>query len=744
MFSSSMTTQRLKFVEWLYTYSKCMYNVKGNINVYKICKPKRTTTKGAICSPNLMTKCNTKEPITDFEETANFKFKTLLYDENSDNVLAEINSCEDKNKLSELIKTSHHKLNHKHFIQCILVLKDLCRSIQYDSEDKLLENILHGLKPHVKAMNIAEQSCCYLYLRKFEIPNENTVVSQLLGNALEKIATTPDNPIALPALSRLAVGINTGNDFHVPSVCNHFIPHVMSHIQQCKNEDDLRLISVCLINLQPLITIDILETFKAKIDDVLKNFTIGAENQRTVLKLLHLLNHPAWSQQNGRVIRNLLLLLQPNLSKLSISDLKTTSTIFGYHLEPAALVAPLSSLMKDLIHYQHKTDLIAAYMPFLEPHQREPTVDVFKHSISTSERFPSLYDDGDFFQIIRALKISDASICDAYWSNVLTSVKSIGHKESDLRFLKHCHRYMHFNNNLGGTYRFIPLERRLCQLAMEAIENDIAARLPYKFARLASFVLAYGHTPFGWKKFPNVLLSKIISMSSQFSVKDCFYLSRGIHIALELRFRNTTSSLLVMQLATLDSVLTDCVARHLENNSLSIFDLNTIVRTLGYRKSFKNKTIYYEALDRYKQLDYKEINSRTIREMAFNFNAANCSVPIALEAMFRYIEHHHEVVIGDTVEKVLTCAYNLGYAPQSNTALYNAALVLKRVAILLLRLDSYCENDLTAMRGAEHLRTKHLEMMGYKVLHINEHDWNTRYMNSPQIKTNYLKCLLQI
>lgn len=67
-----------------------------------------------------------------------------------------------------------------------------------------------------------------------------------------------------------------------------------------------------------------------------------------------------------------------------------------------------------------------------------------------------------------------------------------------------------------------------------------------------------------------------------------------------------------------------------------------------------------------------------------------------------------------------------------------------RVAILLLKLDSFCENDLTALRGPESLKMRHLEMMGYKVMQINEHDWNSKYMASSTAKVNYLKCLLQI
>lgn len=437
----------------------------------------------------------------------------------------------------ECIKENRERFNRNHFVQSILVFKDIFQ----DSKNslvigELLEVILNGLEPHVKSINITELSCCYLCLRKFEVPNVNLVMRQLLLVALKKILiTSADKPIALSALSRLAVGINIGNDFHIPTVCSPFIPHIMSHIEHCDNEEDIRFLSVCIINLQSLITTDILETFKKKLEVLIRNGIINTETPRTAIKLLHLLNISIWSQKNGQLIRQLLLLLYPKFSELSITDLKAISRIFGYHLEPSALINPLGKLIKDLIRSHQTVDLIAAYLPFIEPRCREPTIQICKNLLFASEKNLNPYPAADYFQIIRALKISNSKICDAYWANILKTLDKNDGEKTHLRFLRHCHRYMHFNNNLGGTYRFIPLERRLSQIAMELIENDVSAQIPSKFARLAAFVLAYGHTPFGRKKFPNTVLSKVTSMSSQFSIIDCFFLSRGIHIALELR-----------------------------------------------------------------------------------------------------------------------------------------------------------------------------------------------------------------
>lgn len=69
---------------------------------------------------------------------------------------------------------------------------------------------------------------------------------------------------------------------------------------------------------------------------------------------------------------------------------------------------------------------------------------------------------------------------------------------------------------------------------------------------------------------------------------------------------------------------------------------------------------------------------------------------------------------------------------------------------MLLKLDAFCENsklDTNAnyyLRGVEYLRERHLEILGYKVVHINLNEWNSMYMNLPGAKNDYLRNLLQL
>lgn len=100
---------------------------------------------------------------------------------------------------------------------------------------------------------------------------------------------------------------------------------------------------------------------------------------------------------------------------------------------------------------------------------------------------------------------------------------------------KYCHRYMHFNNNLNGTYRFIPFEKAIVKLIVNDLDKGITAILPSKFAKAASFIMSYGHTPHDKYKFPEFIIRKLEDMQEQFTIFDCLQLTRGIQIALEMR-----------------------------------------------------------------------------------------------------------------------------------------------------------------------------------------------------------------
>lgn len=402
------------------------------------------------------------------------------------------------------------------------------------AEQNLINYIILLLKDYVPKLNINELSTCYLYLRRMNVENNDPVLQQLLINALNKVDSS-DDIIGLPALSRLVVGINTGRDFFTPMLCINFLRHLQQHIHLCESHDDARMIATCMFNLQTLISNEIIELYKKKVIELIAKGRISSATPKTVIQILKLLNITVWSHQHVPLIRELLLTIQTRVKQLGENDLKNLCRIYQYHMEPASLHEPLADAIEDLLSNQMTAETLSCFVPFAQPQRRETLISVFKALISSPDNWHTNNFTGYLFSTLRGLKISDSKICDAYWNRVVAELQTIPEEESNLRFLRHCHHYMNFNNNLGGTYRHMKLEKQLSQFCMRTIEHDLAGRIPKKFARLASFVLAYGHTPYSWKKYPNILLSKIITMGEQFTPTDCSFISRGLQISLEMR-----------------------------------------------------------------------------------------------------------------------------------------------------------------------------------------------------------------
>ncbi|XP_073823104.1 FAST kinase domain-containing protein 1, mitochondrial isoform X2 [Musca autumnalis] len=833
----------------------------------------------------------------DISQNLNFK-QMMMYNEDDD-IMKKLNACETSEQLMNITDSLLTQMHKEHVVQTIVLLWMFKRQNDVGNLKPMLDKIMPLLKQYVDELNVNEMGTCYLYLRKMGEENSHPLLQELLTRSLDIVEKS--ELVDLPALSRLVVGINAGRNFFTPMLCANFMKHLHQHVQNCSSDDEARMIAIVMLNLQPLINEELMATFKQRVRELISNGEISASKPKTIMKILIMLNMAVWSNNHVQLIRDLLLTIKPVVRQLDVNDLKIISRIYQYHMEPACLQQPLSEALEELLATHMSPETLACYVPFSQPNKRDTLANAFKALLSSADSWKQPNATGFLFSTLRALKISDTKICNTYWNGVLNKLNSVAETDAhQVNFLKHCHRYMNFNNNLGGTYRHMALEKKLSQMCMRAIEHDVAGRIPQTFARLASFVLAYGHTPYSWKKYPNVILSKIINMSDQFTVTDCFLISRGLRISLEMRYRYQIPQLANMQLATIDSVLTSCAERVLADNQLNVTDLNVLVRMLSNRKSLQNSVVYHKTLQKYKEIHCEDLNSRIMRDMAYNFLATNYFVPEVLEVMFKYLENNYEHILGETVEKLLSCTYNLGYTPQSYESLEYAGYILLRdfnymsglslvqaclalcyykiipeelinkvfcvkfiqrvedeiqmcyskatypervlnivmqlnrsvcldfpeanvpwfqqnfieaqmskkpfvetpfntdvknlltnvlkdesyfrcnhttpygyqidfvinfdkyrkplpgpaettmldritkVAILLLKLDSFCANDLNALRGPDSLKIKHLEMMGYKVLHINEHDWNSKYMNAPGAKTKYLKCLLQI
>jgi hypothetical protein len=162
---------------------------------------------------------------------------------------------------------------------------------------------------------------------------------------------------------------------------------------------------------------------------------------------------------------------------------------------------------------------------------------------------------------------------------------------------------MHFNNNLGGTYHHYELEKRIIRWLWHEVENGTAGVMPSKFARVASFILAYGNI--GQRRSVvsestiKQMVCKILDMAPQFNTMDCLYISRGLHIGTTLGCqRKGISSCLLDVFTSVDAAMNSCALQHLKDEVLSLPDISRMMKAYISRRGMWNTQLFEHLIKR--------------------------------------------------------------------------------------------------------------------------------------------------
>lgn len=69
---------------------------------------------------------------------------------------------------------------------------------------------------------------------------------------------------------------------------------------------------------------------------------------------------------------------------------------------------------------------------------------------------------------------------------------------------------------------------------------------------------------------------------------------------------------------------------------------------------------------------------------------------------------------------------------------------IEKVAIIPLKMESCCDNEPSIIKGFDSLKQRHLEILGYKVAHINHRMWNSMYLSLPGARLDYVKQVIGV
>lgn len=102
---------------------------------------------------------------------------------------------------------------------------------------------------------------------------------------------------------------------------------------------------------------------------------------------------------------------------------------------------------------------------------------------------------------------------------------------------------MNFNFNLAGTYRNFKFERQMTEWLNEELEQGLSTIIPSKFCKIFAFLISYPNKNIGYE-IPEAMVNKVLNNVGQYSVYDCYIISRGLNTAfLNQKLRKNKTSL---------------------------------------------------------------------------------------------------------------------------------------------------------------------------------------------------------
>ncbi|CAI6366545.1 unnamed protein product [Macrosiphum euphorbiae] len=620
----------------------------------------------------------------DIEQKRDIKNIILL--DNNDTLAIKISECKSLQDIFDILRNNNNQLNWKNISMAIAMVREL-QIIYYrvcmfeknlnsyitpeDSFENILTNndflnLLNLMEEHYEFMNIQCLSYSLLCLHKIGV-DINCTVSNKLSYRLQKILmTTPVEEIEPCILSRFTVSIVSHRDLLGLYILKDIWPIVLKKLNLCETYEDIKHISICLYNLPWFLNKSIMDNFVTIVEHTLLNKPQHDDKIKCIVKVLRLINSPYWINQNIDLTRSLLLNLQGVIKHIALYDMIQLQMIIVKQSEPYQLFEEIhNETSKWLSKADVDTDitvlrLLSCIVPSSSASRRKHIESLLRKQFLLNNSFSQLC-IGPLFNIIRNLKTSDLHICNAYWSSVLDwliSGKPLIREHHKL--LRICNRYMNFNNNMSGTYRHYKFENQMINWLNEELEQGVSAIIPSKFSKIFSFFISYPNENIGYE-MPEVMVKKVLDTVGQYSVYDCYIISRGLNTAFINRKNKTSLPMFLDQYVRLCTALNKrCLEILNQEPNLSIDQINSLYRGYNHRYNVKEPELFYKILDRYKNFTSEHFSSRTIRELTYNLVTSDWYDAELLDKCLKYLIKNHKYLLAENVEKILTVFFLYG------------------------------------------------------------------------------------
>uniref|UniRef100_A0A8D8SH57 FAST kinase domain-containing protein 1 n=1 Tax=Cacopsylla melanoneura TaxID=428564 RepID=A0A8D8SH57_9HEMI len=625
------------------------------------------------------------------------KFRNTLYPDTTDVILTELKSCNSMQQVFDIFIANQSNFKSQYLCQSVLTLRDMQKLFnkfylsdlthtttqqRYDTEidesnhsvfaefqNALLDHeqfkeLLAHINNQCDQFTIDETTCTILYLRYLGLGLGHDTVQRLIYHANKTFAATPSeefDQITYQTLSRFFSSFKFEDSLYTLLTLSKTLPIVIRKLENCTDIYSLGQIAVCLEVVKELMSTDLRQLFRTRLDSILATLKVSStEDTRSLVKIVLFLNETFWNEENGKTIQRLLLKFADCTPLLEVKEIMHIQKVFGSHLEPYAFLDQVqkklelvTSRCEDFRGSEPSLATLACLAPVSNNKQKKFIEKVLLRKLKEpGTLLNTMTTLSTVSDLVRFLKMDNNQIHVLYWDRVLVLLQDQCNMAFLMYFtLRYIKRYLYKNNFRNLRFEEF-VTRTLCA------EIDYAS--PNNLAQYASVLLKFKPN-YARSQIPDHLYERMLSNVHQFSLLNCFVLMDAMSSMILLSVpepKKNLSSKFSVQLTKLERCLESRIHQILdESDRISIVECFEIF----HKKKCKNWQHIYQRL--YRKIPSENITSKLIYAAcrSITFSESSEFSHALLKKCVEYCEANDDVIIGLVVSNVLYTCYLSSY-----------------------------------------------------------------------------------
>ena len=266
-----------------------------------------------------------------------------------------------------------------------------------------------------------------------------------------------------------------------------FVPRVQHFLRTCSNASELQLINFCLSNCRRHLSETLAQEHALTLHRMIDTGRLMSDNADILIKTMDLISTSQLLEVYESVLRKIGSMLLQNKQPLPTAELLMLGQFCRVNKHDRFLINKLYEQSAREIREVKSLTLQAKLYLLLNPRVAKKWKQRMEIIVRNLLKSPDYASHMQLIYVILRLKtVSDFSIINEFWEKNLELAEHSMNNSNPMQLessLAVVHQqYLHFNNNLGGTYRNIKLENKLRDYLLKvSLRHQVCVIIFYVF-----------------------------------------------------------------------------------------------------------------------------------------------------------------------------------------------------------------------------------------------------------------------